>query len=231
MQILAQISETGQRTGYEKISREKIYDFCRKGSVGEWYLSSRHLALLILLFLAAAGGARAYGSSVEDLVGVFSMEKTIRLGSSSECFSSPQSSDPLAPPSGPLAGPMTSALADSQPPSLAGFGFEPRAIATGEPINFTAHFIDGESGLFASAAYFASPSRRQEAEVLFGQQNLTSGGLRDGIYRSSLRLPENSEKGTWRLENITLVDREGNRRVLQIQEITGLGLPTEFRVA
>ncbi len=194
-------------------------------------MSSRHLALLILIFLLASGGARAYGSSVEDLVGVFSMEKTIRLGSSSECFSSPESSDPLRPPSGPLAGPLTSALADSQPPSLAGFGFEPKTIASGEPINFTAHFIDDESGLFASAAYFVSPSGRQEAEVLFGPQNLTSGGPRDGTYRSRLLVPKGSELGNWRLENLTLADQEGNRRVLQIQEIASLGLPTEFRVA
>ncbi len=214
----------------KKIAVKRFMIFAAKGPVGEWDLRPMHLALLILIFLAATGGARAYGSSVEDLVGVFSMEKTIRLGSSSECFSSPQSSDPLRPPSNPLAGPMMSALADSQPPSLAGFGFEPKAAAPGT-LNFTAHFIDDESGLFASAAYFVSPSGRQEAKVLFGPRNLTSGGPRDGTYESSLLLPKNSEEGAWRLENLTLVDREGNRRVLQSREIYGLGLPTEFRVA
>jgi hypothetical protein len=198
---------------------------------GEWNLHPRHLALLILIFLAASGGAKAYGSSVEDLVGVFSMEKTIRLGSSSQCFSSPESSDPLTPPSASLKSPMTSALSDSQAPSLAGFGFEPKAIAPNETINFTTHLIDDESGLYASAAYFASPSEGQETEVLFGQLSLISGSPRDGIYRNSLPLPENAEPGTWRLENITLVDMEGNRRVLKSREILALGLPTEFRVA
>jgi len=186
---------------------------------------------LILILLTASGGAKAYGSSVEDLVGVFSMEKTIRLGSSSQCFSSPQSSDPLQPPAASLTNPMTSALSDSQAPSLAGFGFEPKAVAPNGTINFTAHFIDDESGLFASAACFASPSGRQKARVLFGQQSLISGSPRDGTYRSSLHLPENSEIGTWTLENLTLVDNEGNRRVLQSREILALGLPSEFRIA
>lgn len=205
--------------------------FVAEGYDGEWNLNPRNLALLILIFLAISCSARAYGSSVEDLVGVFSMEKTIRLGSSSQCFSSAEGSDPLRPPSSSLTGPVTSALADSQAPSLAGFGFETKAVAPNETFNFTAHLIDDQSGLFASAAYFASPSGRQEAEVLFGQQNLVSGDPRDGTYRSSLLLPENSEPGAWRLENLTLVDRYGNRRVLQSREILALGFPTEFRLA
>jgi hypothetical protein len=205
--------------------------FAAKRPQGEWNLHPRHLALLILILFAALGGAKAYGSSVEDLVGVFSMEKTIRLGSSSQCFSSPEDSDPLRPPSSALASPMTNALADNQAPSLAGFGFEPKAVPPNKTINFTAHLIDDESGLFASAAYFSSPSGRQETEVLFGQQSLVSGDPRDGTYRSSLLLPENSEPGDWRLENLTLVDRDGNRRILQSHEILALGLPTEFRVA
>ena len=205
--------------------------FAAKRPQGEWNLYPRHLALLILVFMTAAGGARAYGSSVEDLVGVFSMEKTIRLGSSSQCFSSPQSSDPLMPPAASLTSPMTSAFSDCQAPGLAGFGFEPKTVAPNGTINFTAHLIDDESGLFASAACFASPSGRQETKVLFSRQSIVSGSPRDGIYRSSLLLPENSEPGTWRLENITLVDNEGNRRVLQSHEILALRLPTEFRVA
>ncbi len=48
---------------------------------------SRIMALMMLLILVA-GNASAYGRSTEDLVGAFSIEKTIRLGSSSECFSS-----------------------------------------------------------------------------------------------------------------------------------------------
>jgi len=97
---------------------------------------SRILALAFLLLLAAAVPASAYGRSVEDLVGSFSIEKAIKIGSSSECFSDSEANDPLTPPQSPGAGP----LADDQPPSLAGFAFEPTRIlaASVQPINFTA---------------------------------------------------------------------------------------------
>ncbi|MFZ3148435.1 MAG: hypothetical protein WA137_05280, partial [Methanothrix sp.] len=61
-------------------------------------MHSRILALAFLLLLAAASPASAYGKSVEDLVGSFSIEKTVKIGSSSECFSSAGAADPLAPP-------------------------------------------------------------------------------------------------------------------------------------
>jgi len=77
------------------------------------HLKVASIALLILL--AAASPACAYGSSVEDLVGSFSIGKSIKIGSSSECFSTRQGADPLTPPQ------SGRAMADSQPPSLAGF--------------------------------------------------------------------------------------------------------------
>ncbi len=92
---------------------------------GERSLHSRILALALLLLLAAASPAFAYGKSVEDLVGSFSIEKTIKIGSSSECFSSAGAADPLTPPQSGGAGP----LADDQPPGLAGFAFLPQQIS------------------------------------------------------------------------------------------------------
>jgi len=43
-------------------------------------------------------------------------------------------------------------------------------------------------------------------------------------------LPDGVEKGLWQLENLTLVDKEGNRRTLQREDVLGLGLLTEFRI-
>ena len=51
--------------------------------------------LIIALLLALASPACGYGKSVEDLVGSFSIEKTVKIGSSSECFSTANDIDPL----------------------------------------------------------------------------------------------------------------------------------------
>ena len=191
---------------------------------------TRLLLLGMLFLLMAAGFGSADGRSVEDLVGVFSLEKTIRLGSSSQCFAPPGLGDPLSPPQ------MlpTSALADDQPPSLAGFAFEPAEISaiSQREINFTIHAVDDQSGLWAAAVYLRSPSGRL-AEVLFPTQSLISGNPRDGVYSARMLLPQPAaeEKGIWRLENLTLVDMEGNRRALQKADLMKGGLPTELRVA
>jgi hypothetical protein len=183
----------------------------------------------MLAFLIVVGSAYAYGSSTEDLVGIFSMEKTIKLGSSSDCFGAAGGQkDPLSP----VSSRSGSLMADDQPPSLAGFGFEPKAISATKPyaINFTEHVIDDQSGFFASAARFPSPTGSEKAQVIFTSANLSSGNSRDGIYTASLHLPDGTEKGLWHLENLTLVDKEGNRRIMQREEVLGLGLLTEFQI-
>jgi len=121
-------------------------------------------------------------------------------------------------------------MKDDQPPGLAGFGFDPRAVGAGRAINFTAHFIDDQSGLWASAAYFHSPSGNQTAVVLFKMQDLISGTTKNGVYASRMTISNGSERGDWQMENITLVDREGNRRVLQREDLMRDGLPTAFQV-
>jgi hypothetical protein len=192
-------------------------------------LRSQLAAQVMLAFLMVAGSAHAYGSSTEDLVGIFSMEKTIKLGSSSDCFGAAGGEkDPLSP----VVSRSASSMADDQPPSLAGFSFRPEEIPATGPcaINFTEHVIDDQSGFFASAARFSSPSGSEKAQVLFTSANLSSGNSRDGIYTASLHLPDGIEKGLWQLENLTLVDKEGNRRIMQREDVLGLGLLTEFRI-
>jgi hypothetical protein len=183
----------------------------------------------MLAFFMVIGGAYAYGSSTEDLVGIFSMEKTIKLGSSSDCFTNAGAEkDPLSP----IVTRSASSMADDQPPSLAGFSIEPKEIPATNPyaINFTEHVIDDESGFFASEARFSSPTGSEKAQVLFTSTNLSLGNSRDGIYTASLHLPDGTEKGLWQLENLTLVDKEGNRRTLQREDVLSLGLLTEFRI-
>lgn len=188
--------------------------------------------VLVLVMLGTAGPAFAYGSSSEDLIGAFSLQKTIRLASSSECFSSPGGSDPLSPPAARTVG----ALADDQPPSLAGFDFEPKTFSArpDQAVNLTAHIIDDQSGLWASAAYFISPSRDLTATAFFDAGNRKSGSSKDGIYAVRLPLPKDAENeieaGYWQLQNLTMVDGEGNRRVLEADEVGRLGMPIRFLV-
>lgn len=190
------------------------------------------VACILVVCSSSVFNAAAYGSSVEDLVGVFSIQKTIKLGSSSECFSgSDNASDSLD-----LS---SSSLADNQPPSLVDFNLEPKVVessSSSQAINLTAHVIDDNSGLSSdgkanlSAAWFKSPSGQQIAAVTFQSSNLTSGSIQDGIYSTVLTLPQNSEAGAWQLVNLTLIDKQGNRRVLCRDDLVSQGFPAEFLV-
>lgn len=193
------------------------------------FTGRRRLLLAVVLMLALAGGALAYGSSTEDLVGVFSIEKTIKLGSSSSCFENPNQMDPD--PLGQSAvSPVINPMADNQAPTIAGFGIEPGVLSKDScAINFTLHAVDDQSGLDSSAAYFKSPSGAL-TEVLFLPQNRTFGTAKDGIYAARLALPEDAERGVWMVENLTILDIEGNSRIMDREQLLRLGLPTEFLI-
>jgi len=161
---------------------------------------------------------------------VYSIQKTIKLGSNSECFAGSQSS--AGSPSL-----QNNGLADNQPPGLAGLSIEPKAInASSRSINLTAHIIDDQSGLAegsgsnSSTAWFVSPSGRQVIGAALAPGNITSGTKLDGFYSGKIFLPKNSEIGTWRLDNLTIVDEQGNRRVIGLDQMIRLGFPVEFLV-
>jgi len=186
---------------------------------------SRILILVLLLLLITSSLASAYGRSVEDLVGAFSIEKTIKIGSSSQGFTTAGDVDPLSPPQSMASGP----LADDQAPSLAGFAFEPQKVSANstQPINLTLHAIDDQA-VWAAEARFTGPAG-EEAVALFPAQNLTSGSAQDGVYSARMMLPAN-ETGDWHLQSLILVDREGNRRTLGQSDLMRLGLPTRISV-
>ena len=190
-------------------------------------MHSRILILALILSLALASPASAYGRSVEDLVGSFSIGKTIKIGSSSECFSSAGDAlDPLTPPQSGAAGP----LSDDQAPSLAGFGIEPQQLsqASMKPVNLTAHLIDDQA-VWAAQAAFSGPLG-QEAIAIFTSESRISGTAKDGLYSAQMMLPEDNEPGIWQLQNFTLVDQKGNLKVLLGEDLQRLGLPTMITV-
>jgi hypothetical protein len=190
------------------------------------------LAVCILAIYAASSlSVATSGRSVEDLVGVFSIQKTIKLGSSSGCFAGSQSSaDSLSL--------ENKGLADNRPPGLAGLSIEPKAInaSSSRPINLTAHIIDYQSGLVEgngsnlTTAWFVSPSGKQVICASFAPDNLASGNKLDGFYRGLVVLPKIREIGVWRLESLTIIDEYGNRRVIGRDQILRLGSPAEFLV-
>lgn len=189
------------------------------------------VACILAIYTAFIFNVEASGRSVEDLVGVFSIQKTIRLGSSSECFAGSQSS-------GDSLSPLDKGLADNQPPGLAGLSIEPKAInaSSSHTINLTAHIIDDQSGLAgisgsnSSTAWFVSPSGRRVTGTALAPANLGSGNKLDGFYSGKIVLPKNSEIGTWRLDNLTIVDEQGNRRVIGRDQMFRMGFPAEFLV-
>lgn len=186
---------------------------------------SRILILALLLLLTTSSLASAYGRSVEDLVGAFSIEKTIKIGSSSQDFTTAGDVDPMSPPQSMAAGP----LADDQAPSLAGFAFEPQKVSANSTpsINLTLHAIDDQA-VWAAEARFSGPAG-EEASALFPAQNLTSGSAKDGVYSARMLLPAN-DTGDWHLQSLILVDREGNRRTLGQSDLMQLGLPTKISI-
>jgi len=189
-------------------------------------LGFRFLISAIIISLVLSSPAFAYGKSVEDLVGSFSIGKTIKIGSSSECFTARDALDPLTPPKSGAAGP----LSDDQAPSLAGFSIEPQQLSSASlmSINLTAHLIDDQAVWMAQAT-FSGPSG-QNAIALFSSENRTGGTTKDGSYSTQMMLSKGNETGLWQLENITLVDMEGNRRILSEEDLKGIGLPTTVAV-
>lgn len=186
----------------------------------------RIICLLSIFVLAAIGNAYGYGKSVEDLVGVFSIEKNIKLGSSADCF---RSSENANDPSNPMV--RSNIMDDDQAPTLADFDIEsPLTDGLLCQFHMRAHVIDDQSGMNVGKAWFRSPSGQQLVVVRFMPRDRISGTSQDGIYSANLTLPISSERGVWRLDNLTLTDYEGNQKILNRQDLVPRNLTTEIFV-
>jgi len=130
-------------------------------------------------------------------------------------------------------------LADTEPPNVTGFSFEPTVVntaLTSQDITFTIHLTDNESGI--SNAWAATPSQvRFESEsgqlidvVFRPASELISGTILDGVYVNTGTLSPFNETGPWTLKYIFLVDVAGNQRWMYFDEIKSLGLPVTFMV-
>jgi hypothetical protein len=185
------------------------------------------IALLVLLLLPQLPGcAQSYGKSTEDLVGVFSIEKTIKLGSGSSCpAAGAEGQDPLDA-SALQSGLGRNPMGDDQPPSLAGL-----SIALDLPnstLILSLHLLDDQSGIQEGWANFSCPAGGSMDNVLILPQDLASGNPRDGLYMVRMRMP--AQAGEWVLEDLTLMDSAGNGKALKNADLQSRGMPTGFTV-
>lgn len=148
--------------------------------------------------------------------------------------------------------PLTSAISDTTPPSIADFDFQPKVVDlsnSSQDITFKAWLRDdlsgvsdgevGGLGVSPSQALFVSPSEKQSVVVLFqspsnykewNNSNLVSGDKLNGTYISKMTLPQYGESGIWHLKSFLLVDEGGNTKNVDQLEMIKLGFPTEIQV-
>ncbi|HUM81466.1 MAG TPA: hypothetical protein PLQ38_06765, partial [Methanothrix sp.] len=114
-------------------------------------------------------------------------------------------------------------------PGISGLFLDPPQIslAASQPVNLTAHLIDDQA-IWAAEADLSGPDG-ESITALFSSLNRSSGTARDGFYSAQILLPGNIS-GEWHLEKLTLVDGEGNRKILSKEELQSLGLPTTISV-
>jgi len=181
------------------------------------------ITLILMAILPAS--PETYGKSTEDLVGVFSIEKTIKLGSSSSCFTAAgkEGQDPLDA-SLLQSAPRRSPMGDDQPPGLAALN-----IAVDPPnalVFLGLHILDDQSGMKEGRANFSGPAGAVR-QALILPQNLTNGTPRNGLYVVRMSMPDS---GDWVLEDLTLEDAAGNQKVLKSAELLNLSMPPGFHV-
>ena len=120
---------------------------------------------------------------------------------------------------------------DTKAPSLISFDFEPKMVDTSlssQTITFTIHVTDDLSGLDHGVFDFKSPSGNQHLEGWLSPYNLITGDKLDGVYLETVDLPQNSEAGTWRIDDFILYDETNNQRELDRADLLLAGFPTSF---
>ena len=129
----------------------------------------------------------------------------------------------------------TSAQQDTTPPVLVSLDYTPKAIDTtrsSQDVTVTVRITDDLSGLFFGCVGFQSPSGRQGHGTCFGDGNRISGDALDGVYQTTVSIPQFSELGTWHIPDngLVIIDVIRNRHDFLEQELINLGFPTTVLV-
>ena len=127
---------------------------------------------------------------------------------------------------------------DTAPPQLTGFELNPRSIdvSTGsKPVTISLGLIDipagvdfeWRSGPNTSSSGFVmqlvSPSGAQVHRLTNHDFTIADGTNQNGTWRANLTVPQYSEGGTWKVENLRFEDFVSNTTVLKSAEIEKLG--------
>ena len=140
---------------------------------------------------------------------------------------------------------------DINPPNVLNFDFGPKEVnvsASSQEVMFTIQLADDLSGVSSGRIQFVSPSGYQSADIrlcrdlFFGDNEVNSGcviGLPcfpifgdklDCTFACKMKIPQYSEKGTWKLDYVWINDVKGNERRYSKSYMEDLGFPTEFEV-
>jgi len=127
--------------------------------------------------------------------------------------------------------------ADTTPPALLSFDFQPRIIdpAVTNKVTFTAHIVDSQSG-FDQAMLTSRKDGEQfthgAPSISFGNRNRTAGDEKDGMYRATLVLkPGQVTPGVTYLWQVKLYDVAANKSEMKAEHLSAKGMPTALQVA
>ncbi len=131
-----------------------------------------------------------------------------------------------------VMGSLILADGDTELPNVVSLDFEPKTVDTtlsSQTVTFTARFTDNLSGLDFADVRFRSPSGNQTSYLRFNQPgDLISGDMLDGVYVSTMNLPQYAEAGIWKQDLFLLRDNVGNDIYLTQNQINDLGFPVEL---
>lgn len=175
--------------------------------------------------LADANSLRpaAFGSSQEDLVGVFSIQKNIVLASDGPGVKDEGAAESLGQRSARLG------------PKMLFFDFHPLSInaSNGSPVTFTVN--TSEPGMDPSSTWAENLSTIRLVSPSGGQSSvvrLTPTYLGDNqtAFLGKLMLPPTAEPGRWRVHSLRLVGSSGHSVLVDTDELVSRGFPSSLNV-
>ena len=140
---------------------------------------------------------------------------------------------------GGVAAPEAAVAVDAAPPQLQSFSITPQTVDTSsgsQTITVEAHITDDLSGVAEDgythgvpSVFFTSPSGQTAWASFQPSSRIPGTSPQDGVYRTTITLPQYSDQGTWTVSSFSLVDMAGNQTSLTAPDMHAAGMPTTFK--